>query len=81
MVFVEVVMRIPLYNCTSDKIVEIANWLTDNIGEPEENVTWFWDNEMFVEDILGLELVEFNQGIKIYKDDPHIKTIAMLKWS
>lgn len=77
-------MRIELRKNFSHR--EVADWMNKHIGPIEEDVTWFWSaGEVYKQESpyhpgLMEEKVR-PDGIRIWKNDSSLATMAVLKWS
>lgn len=76
-------MRIELRENFSHK--EVAEWMNKHIGPIEEDVTWFWSTgEVYKQESPYYPgLIEEKvrpEGIRIWKNDPKLLTMAALKW-
>jgi len=77
-------MRIELRKNFSHR--EVADWMNKHIGPIEEDVTWFWSaGEVYKQEspyYPGLMEDKVRpDGIRIWKNDSGLVTMAVLKWS
>lgn len=80
-------MRIELRDLDGFKFTEMAEWMTERFGSPQDEVTWFWStgDVYFEENPLWpgqmLEKVK-PMGVKFFQPDkyPHEILLAAMIW-